>query len=68
MMIGWGMGGVGLLLLVGIVWLISSAQWNPADVSPKSGPDARRILEHRFARGEINQTEYLDRLAVLDRR
>ena len=70
----WGYAGMGIgivlfwvLLIAGIVALVAfvnrdggdrHAQW-PEPQSPE------QILASRFARGEISETEYLDRLGVL---
>jgi putative membrane protein len=67
----WGYTGMGIgmvlfwaLLIVGIVALIrlSSPDEN-RDVSPPSSPG--QILAERFAHGEISETEYRDKVAVL---
>ncbi len=40
----------------------------PHDGSPQSGrPDAKAILEERFARGEISKEEFEERKRVLER-
>jgi len=68
---GWGWGGwlgMTLLMLVfwgALIWLISTLVGNG---SGKDTPPPRRaedVLAERFARGEIGQAEYLDRLHVL---
>ncbi len=72
---GWGMG-IGMvlfwaLLIAGIVALIvyttgdrQGRQIPPATTTtPPASPE--QVLAVRFARGEINETEYRDRLAVL---
>ena len=68
---GWGWGGwlgMTLLMLVfwgALIWLIATLVGNG---SSKDAPPPRRaedVLAERFARGEIGQTEYLDRLRVL---
>jgi putative membrane protein len=68
---GWGWGGwlgMSLSMLVfwgALVWLIATLVGTG---SGKDAPPPRRaqdVLAERFARGEIGQTEYLDRLHVL---
>ena len=68
---GWGWGGwlgMSLSMLVfwgALVWLIATLVGTGSD---KDAPPPRRaqdVLAERFARGEIGQTEYLDRLHVL---
>jgi putative membrane protein len=70
---GNGMGGWGPLLMtvgnllvwvlvvVGVVALIRYLR----RVTPASRPAAEELLAERFARGEIDEQEYRDRLAVL---
>lgn len=67
-MMGYGLGWFGwlvmagwwLLLVVGIVWLIRSVAGQPA------GQDsARRILDERFAAGELSVEEYRARRRTL---
>jgi putative membrane protein len=67
---GWGWGGwlgMTLLMLVfwgALIWLISTLVGNG---SGKDTPPLRRaadVLAERFARAEIGQAEYLDRLHV----
>lgn len=76
-MSGWGYAGMGLgmvlfwvLVIVGIVALIrytgGSAPAQPARPSLYSGRESpEQMLAARFARGEIDETEYRTRLAVL---
>jgi putative membrane protein len=68
---GWGSGGwlgMTLLMLVfwgALIWLVATLVGNG---SSKDTPPPRRaedVLAERFAHGEIGQTEYLDRLHVL---
>jgi putative membrane protein len=67
----WGYAGMGIgmvlfwaLLILGIVALIrlSTGDHN-RPVSPPSSPE--QVLADRFARGEISEAEYRDRLAIL---
>ena len=68
---GLGMGGVGwlamslgwlvfLALVVAVVWLLVR---NTIDATPRDS--ARKILDQRYARGEINDREYQQRLRTL---
>jgi len=69
----WGWAGMGIgmvlfwaLLIAGIVGLfayISGDRQIRPDTTPTASPE--QVLAARFARGEINETEYRDRLAVL---
>ena len=70
MMWGQGMGGVGwlfmgsvwLLLVGSLVWLVRSVMDQPAG---RGGSQARRILDERFAAGELSVEEYEQRRRVL---
>ncbi len=72
----WGWAGMGIamvlfwaLLIAGIVALVAYISGDrqerqiPPDTTLTASPE--RVLAARFARGEINETEYRDRLAVL---
>ena len=72
----WGWAGMGIgmvlfwaLLIAGIVALVAYISGDrqdrqiPPDPTPTASPE--QVLAARFARGEINETEYRDRLAVL---
>lgn len=72
----WGWAGMGIgmvvfwaLLIAGVVALVVYAtgyrqdRQTPPDTI--STPSPEQILAARFARGEINETEYRDRLTVL---
>ncbi len=69
----WGWAGMGIgmvlfwaLLIAGIVALVVYTKGDrhvPRDATPAASPE--QVLAARFARGEINETEYRDRLAVL---
>jgi putative membrane protein len=65
---GWALAGVGMvvfwgLLITGIVLLVryvgQAGQQPPVPRTPE------QVLAERFARGEIDETEYQNRLAVL---
>ena len=63
---GWMMVGgwlVGILLIALLVALIVHAVSGRRSVSPPT--DAMAVLRERFARGEIDQTEYDQRARVL---
>lgn len=71
---GWAGMGVGMvlfwaLLIAGIVALVAYINGDrqdrriPPNLTPTASPE--QVLAARFARGEINETEYRDRLAVL---
>ncbi len=53
----------GVLIILGIVLLIRSV-WNKTN---GGGSTAERILQERFARGEIDSEEYWERRNVLER-
>lgn len=57
-----GMGGFWILLTVLVVALLRTG-----GTAGTPGPDAREILQQRFARGEIDAEEYLARLDTLTR-
>lgn len=78
----WGYGnmgwawGYGLLVIIGVTVLIyvvvrllsnksesSDARYSPG---PADSSGARRILEERFARGELTADEYREQLRILD--
>ncbi|QYH36409.1 SHOCT domain-containing protein [Salinibacterium sp. M195] len=78
----WGYGnmgwawGYGLLAIVGIALLVyvvvrlasKTSSRNDAAQAPKheSNSGAKRILEERFARGELTAEQYREHLRVLD--
>jgi putative membrane protein len=73
---GWGYAGMGIgmvlfwaLLIAGIVALVVYTTGNRSDrrIPPESTSTSspEEVLAARFARGEIDETEYRDRLAVL---
>ena len=68
----WGYAGMGIgmvlfwvLLIVGIVALVKYATGDRRLEQPPIEPSAEHILAARFARGEISETEYRERMAVL---
>ena len=68
----WGYAGMGIgmvlfwvLLIVGIVALVKFVAGDRRLEQPPTEPSAERILAARFVRGEISETEYRDRMAVL---
>ena len=70
---GWGAGGwlmMSLLMLIlwtlvvaGVIWLVRATRSAPTRST--TDDDARRILDERFARGEISEDEYQARRHVL---
>ena len=63
MVLFWG------LVIGGVVWL---ARWAGSDrrgpEPPSRARDPRQVLAERFARGEIDETDYRERLKVLSER
>ncbi len=67
---GWGMMFFGWLFMVALVALIGWAIWSATRrPEPTGGHEgrARQLLDERYARGEIDRDEYLERSADLDR-
>jgi putative membrane protein len=76
---GWGDGSTWVMMVVmivvtlavvgGIIWAIvfasRSANQHGSVVAPTARPNARDLLDQRYARGEIDTTEYEQRRAVL---
>ena len=64
---GWGVWWMILswVIVVAIVALIVRSVM-PTGGGGERSPDPRRILEERFARGEISEQEYRERKRVLD--
>lgn len=70
MMWSYGMGWVAwvfmvawwVLVFTGIVWLVRNAA-GPRDAEP--GASARRLLDERFAAGDLSVEEYQERRRVL---
>jgi putative membrane protein len=64
---GWGMGVASLLFLALIVIGILLLVRGPSEQEPRRGEDsARRILDERLARGEIDEEEYWRRRRTLE--
>jgi len=71
---GWGMGGwmmvsygfVVLLILVGIVVAFVTLSRRTGRSEPRATPTAKELLAQRYARGEIDDDEYFQRLSMLD--
>jgi putative membrane protein len=71
---GWGMGGwmmasygfVVLLILIGIVVALVALSRRTGRGGPAVTPTATELLDQRYARGEIDDDEYFQRLSVLD--
>jgi putative membrane protein len=68
----WGYAGMGVgmvlfwaLLIVGIVALVRFTTADRQSRSITAPPSPQQVLADRFARGEITETEYRDRLAVV---
>jgi len=69
----WGYAGMGIgmvlfwaLLIIGIIALARFVVGDqPLRTSSAESASAEQVLAARFARGEISETEYRDRLAVL---
>jgi putative membrane protein len=68
--IGWGglaiVGGlVGIAFWILLIALIVLLARRIRTTAPASGQSAVRLLEERYARGEITQEDFLERRAVL---
>ena len=71
---GWGMGGwmmasygfVVLLILVGVVAALVALSRRTGRSGGTARPTATERLGQRYARGEIDDDEYFQRLSVLD--
>jgi putative membrane protein len=72
---GWGIAMmvamllVVVLVVVGVIWLVRSLLRERAgrDRDDSGPPDALRVLERRFAEGEIEIDEYRERRSILER-
>lgn len=65
---GMGLGGFGMILVwfVPLVLLFLLFRRYSGDSEKRQGKTALEILEARYARGEIDQAEYMKRRADLD--
>lgn len=64
---GYGAWGVVMGLLMILVWAgIAALIWTALRPNRVSPSGARRILDERLARGEIDPAEYRQRLEALD--
>lgn len=78
---GNGTGGwmfFGVLMMLGLVLLVVVAVWaiggglrrggtdGPTRSQGRSEPQARRLLDERYARGDLTTEEYQERLRVLE--
>lgn len=67
---GWGMWLIGPVILVAIifllVWLVRDTGGSTGQAKNPTGP--RQILDERFARGEIERDDYVERVAALEKR
>ncbi len=61
MILSWG------LVITALVWVVRGFGRADADRRPEA-PTPERILAERFARGEIDETEYRGRLSTLQGR
>lgn len=76
MMWGWSWMGPAVMGLTGLlVWIllliavVALLRWSRPARSPEPRtPGARKVLDERFARGEIDADEYATRRGVLDNR
>lgn len=64
---GWGIVGglVSLGFVVLVVVLVASLIGNRSGAGPTAASSAIRILEERYARGDISRDEFLERRAAL---
>ncbi len=72
MMWGWNDGAWGIVWMalswaavIALVWFVVRAFAGRDDQRPKH-PDPKEVLADRFARGEIDEKEYGERLRVLE--
>lgn len=69
---GWGMALVGLLLMTAVialvVWLVVISTRRPDHSTGPSMSNAIKVLEERYARGEIDRDDYLQRRSDLEPR
>ncbi|MFC4337822.1 SHOCT domain-containing protein [Salininema proteolyticum] len=72
MMDGMGMGGgfammLGMVVFWGLViWgIVALVRTSPQSRRVTGGRDAEKLLADRYARGEMDENEYLERLGIL---
>lgn len=61
---GWGMGWwwiIGLIILIAVIWIVVKAMNRQSTTSQESKKTALDILKERYAKGEIDKTEYEER-------
>ena len=71
---GYGMGGFGygpihlifwavilIAIIVGVIWLVRSMSGQGGHHAPSKRSAGLEVLEERYARGEINRDEYLEK-------
>jgi putative membrane protein len=71
---GWGMGGwmmagyglVALLVLIAAVVVVVALSRRAGRNGSPATPTAKELLAQRYARGEIDDDEYFQRLSVLE--
>lgn len=67
---GWGMMGMGwlvmLTVLILVIWAISRMTDGPSRDKTVANASSARTLADRFARGDIDSSEYCERLSQLD--
>ena len=66
MMYGWGFGWMGLVWLIALATI---AWWIAADVrahNQTGSPDARSILDERYARGDLTHSEYTAKRTTIE--
>jgi putative membrane protein len=63
----WAIGAVMMVLIWGTIIWGGLYLWRRSAPKPPATPDGVAILRERFARGEIERTEFEERLAELRR-
>ena len=67
---GWGMMGMGwlvmLIVLILVIWAINRLVDRPSRVETVATASAGKILADRYARGAIDGSEYRERLSELN--
>lgn len=69
--LGMGLHGLFWILLAAaiafmVIWAVRSAGRPYSEAAPGVGPSPREVLDARYARGEIEQDEYLTRKKTLE--